>query len=206
MGEFTFWTWVWKGLTEYLPFWAVLRHQRFAIASDERPRQYLNQRSASFWPRLAEQPIDWILYWHLCVGCAQVLRYPGSFRACLVQVSNAGWEAFNAAHVNMDQIRLMTGNVDAHVKTAVKFLVEGQDREVQSMVPEALNNVQRIADDCVRYSSFYPESILLLTYLGRWVYRSFFFFFLFWHCGCKRAGHYGLIRNGRSQANRDFSV
>ena len=90
----------------------------------------------------------------MCVCCAQVLRYPGSFRACLVQVSNAGWEAFNEAHTNMDQIRLQTANVDEYVKTAVKFLAAGSDQEVQAMVPQALNNVQKIADDCVRYLPF----------------------------------------------------
>ena len=80
----------------------------------------------------------------------QVLRYPSSFRACLVQVSNAGWEAFNEAHTNMDQIRLLSANVDNHVKNAVKFLIAGSDREVEIMVPKALKNVERIADECVR--------------------------------------------------------
>ena len=28
----------------------------------------------------------------------QFIRYPESFRACLVQVSNSGWTAFNEAH------------------------------------------------------------------------------------------------------------
>jgi hypothetical protein len=53
------------------------------------------------------------------------LMYPNSFRACLVQISNEGWKAFNLAHTNMDQIRLHSSNVDTHVRTAVKFLLKG---------------------------------------------------------------------------------
>ena len=53
------------------------------------------------------------------------LMYPDSFRACLVQISNKGWNAFNLAHTNMDQIRLHSSNVDTHVRTAVKFLLKG---------------------------------------------------------------------------------
>ncbi|CAB3978260.1 Hypothetical predicted protein [Paramuricea clavata] len=57
------------------------------------------------------------------------LMYPNSFRACLVQISNEGWKAFNLAHTNMDQIRLHSSNVDTHVRTAVKFLLKDSKRQ-----------------------------------------------------------------------------
>ena len=83
----------------------------------------------------------------------EFLKYPDSFRACLVQVSNRGWDAFNKAHTSMDQIRLYSNNVDKHVKTAVKFLITGSAEDVQSMVPDALKNIEVIADDCLELAT-----------------------------------------------------
>ena len=83
----------------------------------------------------------------------EFLKYPDSFRACLVQVSNRGWDAFNKAHISMDQIRLYSSNVDKHVKTAVKFLIAGSAEDVQSMVPDALKNIEVIADDCLELAT-----------------------------------------------------
>ena len=77
------------------------------------------------------------------------LRHPDSFRACLVQVSNEGWSAFNEAHTNMDQIRLYSSNVEKHVKNAVKFLMGGSPEEVKRMVPVSLKKVSEIADSCL---------------------------------------------------------
>ena len=70
-----------------------------------------------------------------------------------MQVSNRGWDAFNKAHTSMDQIRLYSSNVDKHVKTAVKFLVAGSAEDVQSMVPDALKNIDAIADDCLELAT-----------------------------------------------------
>ncbi|CAG2213410.1 unnamed protein product [Mytilus edulis] len=77
----------------------------------------------------------------------KLLRYPNSFRESLVQVSNAGWGAFNEAHTSMDQIRLHSGNVDGHVKNAVKFLMQGTPDEVNRMLPMSLSKIQNIADE-----------------------------------------------------------
>ena len=77
------------------------------------------------------------------------LRHPDSFRACLVQVSNEGWSAFNEAHTNMDQIRLHSSNVEKHVKNAVKFLIGGSPDEVKRMLPMSLKKVEQIADSCL---------------------------------------------------------
>ena len=88
------------------------------------------------------------------------LKYPDSFRACLVQVSNKGWDAFNKAHSSMDQIRLLSSNVDIHVKTAVRFLIAGSVEDVESTVPNALRNIERIADDCLDLSTSVEEEFV----------------------------------------------
>ena len=77
----------------------------------------------------------------------QLLRYPNSFRASLVQVSHSGWEAFNEAHTSMDQIKLHSANVDTHVKNAVKFLLKGSPQEVEHMLPLCLKKIKKISDE-----------------------------------------------------------
>ena len=95
----------------------------------------------------------------------EVLKYPDSFRASLVQVSHKGWDAFNKAHTSMDQIRLYSSNVDKHVKTAVKFLVAGSAEDVKLMVPNALKNIERIADDCLELATSVETEFVLVMKL-----------------------------------------
>ncbi|KAL6460741.1 hypothetical protein MHYP_G00307070 [Metynnis hypsauchen] len=78
------------------------------------------------------------------------IKYPDSFRACLMQVCNSGWWAFNEAHKNMDQIRLHTMAVPDYMKTAVKILFQGDDEVVKAHLPDQLKNIHVIADDCLK--------------------------------------------------------
>ncbi|XP_016424404.1 uncharacterized protein LOC107752851 [Sinocyclocheilus rhinocerous] len=80
------------------------------------------------------------------------IRYPDSFRACLMQVCNSGWHAFNEAHTSMDQIRLHTGQVPNYMKTAVKILFQGNDEVVKAHLPDQLDNIRVIADECLKLS------------------------------------------------------
>ncbi|KAI4883599.1 hypothetical protein NFI96_001368, partial [Prochilodus magdalenae] len=82
-------------------------------------------------------------------GGYKFIRYPDSFRACLMQVCNSGWWAFNEAHKNMDQIRLHTMAVPDYMKTAVKILFQGNDEVVKAHLPDQLENIRVIADDCL---------------------------------------------------------
>lgn len=95
----------------------------------------------------------------------EFLKYPDSFRACLVQVSHKGWDAFNKAHTSMDQIRLHSSNVDKHVKTAVKFLIAGSAEDVKAMVPDALKNIERIADDCLELTTSVEDEFVAVMKL-----------------------------------------
>ena len=78
------------------------------------------------------------------------LRYPHSFRASLVQVSNSIWDAFSEAHTSMDQIRLHSLNVDTHVKNALKFRLKGSPEEVELMLPLSLNKIDKIANEILQ--------------------------------------------------------
>ena len=77
------------------------------------------------------------------------IKYPESFRACLMQICNSGWHAFNEAHKNMDQIRIHTATVPDYMKAAVKILFQGNDEVIETLLPNQLENIRTIADECV---------------------------------------------------------
>ncbi|XP_044182800.1 uncharacterized protein LOC114968748 [Acropora millepora] len=80
----------------------------------------------------------------------QFIQHPKSFRACLVQVSNTGWRAFNAAHKNMDSIRGYSAQVPDHVKKVVRILVKGSEEDVEDILPIELGKIDRNATECLR--------------------------------------------------------
>lgn len=80
----------------------------------------------------------------------QFIQNPESFRACLVQVSNTGWRAFNEAHKNMDAIRLYSAQVPDQVKKVVSTLVRGSEEDVQDFLPIELGKIDRKATECLR--------------------------------------------------------
>ncbi|XP_036421381.1 uncharacterized protein LOC118804869, partial [Colossoma macropomum] len=88
------------------------------------------------------------------------IKYPDSFRACLMQVCNSGWWAFNEAHKNMDQIRLHTIAVPDYMKTAVKILFQGNDEVVKAHLPGQLENIRVIADDCLNLARSTEERFI----------------------------------------------
>ncbi|XP_024141364.1 intracellular protein transport protein USO1-like [Oryzias melastigma] len=77
------------------------------------------------------------------------IKYPDSFRACLMQVCNSGWQAFNIAHKNMNQIRIHTATVPDYMKAAMKILFQGDDEIVEALLPDELDNIRTIATECV---------------------------------------------------------
>lgn len=81
------------------------------------------------------------------------MKYPKSFRASLVQVSNEGWEAFQIAHKNMDQIRLLSVMVPTDMKDVVKFLMQKNPKFTEDFLPIPLNSIKSTADKCLKLST-----------------------------------------------------
>ncbi|XP_056619161.1 uncharacterized protein LOC130433361 [Triplophysa dalaica] len=86
-------------------------------------------------------------------GGYKYIRYPESFRACLMQVCNSGWTAFNEAHSSMDQIRLHTAQVPDYIMMAVKILYQDNDEVIEAHLPDQMNNIRVIADECLKLST-----------------------------------------------------
>uniref|UniRef100_A0A8C4S0G5 Uncharacterized protein n=1 Tax=Erpetoichthys calabaricus TaxID=27687 RepID=A0A8C4S0G5_ERPCA len=80
----------------------------------------------------------------------EYIRHPESFRACLMQVTNSGWLAFNEAHKNMDQIRLHSGTVPLYLKMAVRTLLQNNPDRARALIPSQLQNIRNIASECTR--------------------------------------------------------
>ncbi|KAJ3364351.1 hypothetical protein GGF31_009037 [Allomyces arbusculus] len=82
------------------------------------------------------------------IGGFQKIKFPDSFRACLVQVTNDGWRAFNTAHTKMNQVKLLSGAMPDKIESVFKILVVGSNEEVQQILPGVLDSVSRDAQRC----------------------------------------------------------
>ncbi|XP_067844617.1 putative uncharacterized protein MYH16 isoform X2 [Heptranchias perlo] len=83
----------------------------------------------------------------------QYIKYPKSFRASLVQVSNQGWEAFQEAHKNMDQIRLHALTVPNDMKDVVKFIMQKDPEITKDFLPIPLGSIKSSADKCLQLTT-----------------------------------------------------
>ncbi|RMX39505.1 hypothetical protein pdam_00015413 [Pocillopora damicornis] len=96
----------------------------------------------------------------------QFIQHPRSFRACLVQVSNAGWRAFNEAHKNMDTIRLYSAKVPEQVKKVVRTLVSGSKEDVKDILPIELRKIEENASESLELAKAVEskfENVMHLT-------------------------------------------
>jgi hypothetical protein len=80
------------------------------------------------------------------------LKYPGSFRASLSQVSNETWYSFYQAHKGMYRIKLTTGQVKNHLKRALDALFKGTDAEIESQFPISIKRIGEVADEAITES------------------------------------------------------
>jgi len=79
----------------------------------------------------------------------QYVNHPKSFKACLMQVANEGYEAFEESHVGMDAIRFATMGIPEEMKNAINILVRGNDRDRQVFLPKSLKSISSAANVCL---------------------------------------------------------
>uniref|UniRef100_W5MUG0 Uncharacterized protein n=1 Tax=Lepisosteus oculatus TaxID=7918 RepID=W5MUG0_LEPOC len=77
-------------------------------------------------------------------------------------VSYAGWGAFNEAHKNMDQIHLLSGNVPEYVKMAVRLILQDDDKLIQLMITDQLQNISSIAEECKTRPELTEKKFILI--------------------------------------------
>jgi len=77
-------------------------------------------------------------------GCKH-LSHSNSFKASLLQLSFGAYDAFNAAHVNMDIIDRNMGSLPGEIRYSLETLITGSDFEIKHLLPDQLNELKRIA-------------------------------------------------------------
>ena len=78
----------------------------------------------------------------------QYLEYPGSFRTCLLQISNGGYRAFNEAQRHMLTIQIHCSEIEQQV-TIAENLINGQRTANEAdMLRKTLEKIKRLAGDC----------------------------------------------------------
>lgn len=76
------------------------------------------------------------------------IKYPHSLRASLVQVSNDGHTAFQASHINMDEIRRLTMKIPDLLNEVVIAAAQGTDKDVEMTTRDALMKLEKRAKRC----------------------------------------------------------
>ena len=79
-------------------------------------------------------------------GCKH-LDFPDSFKTTLLQMSFSAYDAFNKAHVNMDEISMLMRMVPTEIGNAVMTLIQGSKEEVDFLLPSNIANIRKIAQD-----------------------------------------------------------
>ena len=89
---------------------------------------------------------DFSLKEHCDNAKLEYIKYPDSFRACLVQVSNGVCDAFDAAHRSMNRIWGKSELIAMDAKSALEVLEKGTHKEWSI----ALNYLEKARKDCLK--------------------------------------------------------
>lgn len=93
------------------------------------------------------------------------VKQPESFRACLVQISTNGCDAFTTADKNMDKIRLYCMQLQGHVKDLVGIILNGSTNEKRTLAPIYLKEMMNKAKKCFELAGKTESDFKVLTSL-----------------------------------------
>jgi uncharacterized phage infection (PIP) family protein YhgE len=77
----------------------------------------------------------------------KLVKYPNSYKATLVQVSNDMFGALYGAHTSMDRIQSNMRLIPAQIKTALKLITQASNSMAKAMLPRTLATIGRYAND-----------------------------------------------------------
>ena len=77
----------------------------------------------------------------------KLVKYPGSYHATLVQVSNDMYRALSGAHTSMEKIQSNMRQIPGQIKTALKLITQASTSMAKGMLPRTLANIGRYAND-----------------------------------------------------------
>ena len=76
-----------------------------------------------------------------------LVKYPHSFKATLVQVSNDMQRALYTAHTGMDKIQSNMRQIPALLKTALKLITQASTTMAKAMLPRTLSSIGKYANE-----------------------------------------------------------
>ena len=82
----------------------------------------------------------------------KLVKYPNSFRATLVQISQSGHSAFRKAHTNMDEIRVLYDTVPSRVKDVVRYLLSKNHNVIKYRLYPTLDKISSVAEKSEKLS------------------------------------------------------
>ncbi|XP_028405195.1 uncharacterized protein LOC114527688 [Dendronephthya gigantea] len=86
----------------------------------------------------------------------QYIKFPDSFRACLVQISNGVCDAFYAAHRSMNRISVKSEHIATYAKAALELMEKGTDPEWRIAL-HRLQNAKESCQECVEAAASIAE-------------------------------------------------
>lgn len=109
--------------------------------------------------------IDFSLTKNAPTGGFQYIKHPDSFRACLVQISISGCDAFTTAHKNMDKIGLYCMTFREYVHDLVNMMLKGNEQDKSSLAPIILDDMMQQAKMCLESAQNTESDFNALTSL-----------------------------------------
>ncbi|KAI0339038.1 hypothetical protein BDW22DRAFT_1361941 [Trametopsis cervina] len=84
-------------------------------------------------------------------------KFPGSFKACLMQMVNEGYTAFGTADAQMTRIHNASGQIPDTIKEAVFTIMTGTPTEIQALLPDQIQAALDLANICVEAATTCEE-------------------------------------------------
>merc|ERR550532_10206 len=94
-------------------------------------------------------------------GCKHLI-HSESFKASLLQLSFGAYDAFNAAHVNMDTIDRNMRSLPKEVKFSLITLLTGDNNHIELVLPDQLDELKRIAQKSRRSANATVEAFTVV--------------------------------------------
>jgi hypothetical protein len=78
----------------------------------------------------------------------EFVKYQNSFKTSLMQAGNEGYDAFNTAHLAMDDIRITTLSIPKYMKNINTILSKNDEESMKVFLPKVLKNIETVAKTC----------------------------------------------------------
>jgi hypothetical protein len=98
-----------------------------------------------------------------------LMKHPESFRKTLMQIADEVYGAFDKAQTNMDMIQSQVAQVTGYVINCVRIIQSGNKTAINQDLPRLLENIKKIADNCLKMSTEVAQAFERLGKLNRQV-------------------------------------